>query len=725
MRSVVVASVLLLVLLCTALVLFKRTPHIGPTLVASSANQSSAIRQLESEVAGLRAQLREKDAVIEGLNAGVGKRSVALQGATSAAPSAVVVGGAGLTGNTRELYDLKELLRQFAGHGYNGSVHARHAGACGRCGAGCEAEIADRLEVAALGPLLYQGDCRWVLAGADLCDSSTFVCSEKVAEQNIHQIAEFGAKPYQWTQREVPAGGGFLEVVRTPSSVPLLDKLQERWPLRVGVSGNCMGCELFMFPEEGPGGAWSLSQAGVKRVREQIGVDVIPLVPMAMQVSRPKGLRPRRSRRHGTVPPELYTMSVYGQNNLTDVEREAVNQEFNGHTAAEAAGLGRTRWLLWRLSWQPSFHYPPPWCLSVVNEPVHVIYAASHRPLVELNLGHWSLEALFAIYKARVGRGERAALFPAGNWDVFWGFSRHAPALLKAVKELAGVKEGDKGFIFSPGTCLARARLTGQAHKPGPEATRDMVLFIRNRMGLPAQILPAQPSQRLRAVLLQRWPGGTRGFGKIDHLLRVTKEENWDLELPLSPDKPNATMSLRFTEVLEATGRAHLVAAIHGAELTMGGINMAPGAVLVEISLSRSLMRHWDYWFSRYAYSTGVHVMRWLLPPNATRYIDGTFQPRGHVLSARDGRAPTYGFDQWMQGQHPRPNDKGYFQRHPSHNFGDYREYSKRTNSETFLPEDGWRRLLQRTRQLLETQLQDVRPVAVSGLPDVVKHPAW
>eukprot|EP01065_Artemidia_motanka_P038232 TRINITY_DN47089_c0_g1_i1.p1 TRINITY_DN47089_c0_g1~~TRINITY_DN47089_c0_g1_i1.p1 ORF type:complete len:698 (+),score=175.92 TRINITY_DN47089_c0_g1_i1:81-2174(+) len=608
--------------------------------------------------------------------------------------------------------DLQKQLRAF-----EGSVPAVGSGPnCSVCQAtNCVGWVAHKIETATFGPLLYRGDCWWVQAGSSWCNlleasGDSLLCKEEVLKKNVMALQEPEFTVKMSFQKEPPAEDGEIDLLRTPSSTPLLDKLPREWPIRVDMSRMLGTFDNYPTQSEETG-QWSVGTELQETAQRQLGHRRLPFVKMSMHkiyIKPPaKGARIRfkKTRRMGNVFPEPRLVNLW-PGRISEAEADEVRAALFGKFSRDTA-----RRLL-QLKYQVKYMndtdpFPPYGCREVISGRVHVPQPPKFPRLLMYNFAHWSYESFYQIWSARVNADGYIGFVTGTDWEVFQGFAMKAPALLAALEALA-----PRRVHINPGTCLAAVRIEAAVGNPAPYGLREMVRYVRDRLSLPPEIMPTRKKETLRVTLLLRWPNGTRSISNWREMKTQAEKLGWEVLLPMRPDLGTVSMPKQLSQVLHDTGRSHLVVAIHGAELSVGALSIAPGAIVGELCVGGSFMRHLDFWYSNYAFSSGAHAFRWTLPMNAT-----TFHWKGN-------KPPSW--DEWADGTVNLGPSVGYDDRFPLRKFQAFRELAKRVQSDTEVPMAGWRRFLTKARTLLETQMRDTEPTKVHGLPpDPPPHPAW
>jgi len=581
----------------------------------------------------------------------------------------------GRSGLGAQNYSFEKLQAQVGRHGVEAIVHIPGARTCHQCTRRCVEGLFGMSEQIAYGPVLHLGGCRWVLAGVP-----------GSPPEYLRNLSSAGAHPRNWLQREERSHGGELEVLRTPSSATILDRLEADWPLFLARAAPEPSA---MWPSEQASGEWVLHESAVYAAKAGRQGSTIRPIFMSITLERKQtGLsrgekrfvrmrsRGRQVSQLGTV--SEYVMSLHVGGLGKDDRVELMSTVYKHAAALRARGNKRPQQKeIWRIEEREE---PPQADQSKCRQdPVAVLRVPVHRALMASNFAHFSCEILFHLYMAR---GERTVSFLP--WRDFAAYALdRSPELVRYMEELAGLR-ANHSFLLTPG-CYSRVRFLPAAF-PIAGTMQEFMEVSRMRLRIPTLALPSVPSAPLRVLMLERKPGGTRAFAG-DWVAYKTEAERqgWEFTTLRAPVVP-------FIEVARAVGKAHLVGGIHGADLAIPGFLAGPGAVILEIRLGAKIMRHIDDWYINYGFTGGNHVMNWLLPENAT-----------HVPAA---------LVEQLAKPHTQPKEVAAVG-----------ERLKRIPSVTTLPLEGWQRVLRGSRRILEVQLEDVRSLPIRGMPPLLRHP--
>eukprot|EP01062_Namystynia_karyoxenos_P016560 TRINITY_DN16051_c0_g1_i1.p1 TRINITY_DN16051_c0_g1~~TRINITY_DN16051_c0_g1_i1.p1 ORF type:complete len:903 (+),score=182.06 TRINITY_DN16051_c0_g1_i1:104-2812(+) len=610
-------------------------------------------------------------------------------------------------------------------NGFHGAVSVRSG--LSECPVpGGEGWVAHEAEVGGLGPLVYRGGCRWSLVGSAFCtpkgNEVRWLCAKPVLEEQLRNLSDPSVPPpacHFGSSREPPqpAHTGAIELVRTPSSAPLINALPGEYPLRLDWCGPMSSWAMDGYALESEGdGSWYIEPdkvLGDKGIRAQIVGQKVPYISIALE-KKPLGLPVGRSNRirfrsrittkHGAVMPE--NIGVLAWSFMAGDQRKAVEDELMVHLVKDQQSAVHGRQLNYEIKIQGRIsRFPPRFCRQIFSANMVILPPPRQPKLLRSNLAHWTYEGLFILFSARVGPGELLGMWLTDDWENWIGMAQQSPVLREAVTKLA-----PSHHLLGVQTCMHRARLHQETGPPRQYALRGMRRLMRGALALPPEPLPAPKGARLTLTMLLRRDGGSRFIANWKEAAEEAGKLGWDVLFPLDPRKPNGTSFTRHLgAVALATGRSHAVLAIHGAELAVGAFGIPAGSAIVEVCTGGPYMRFADLWYANYGFSNDLHIMRWVLPAEATNHSSGQGVAWPFPL-----------WQQWTFG--PRPGAKAALaDRFPVDNWHKLREAVKRAPSNTWLPMDGWRRLLGRLRKLLEAQhLGVAKPLPVRNLDNLL-----
>eukprot|EP01062_Namystynia_karyoxenos_P027765 TRINITY_DN21207_c0_g1_i1.p1 TRINITY_DN21207_c0_g1~~TRINITY_DN21207_c0_g1_i1.p1 ORF type:complete len:804 (+),score=149.56 TRINITY_DN21207_c0_g1_i1:204-2615(+) len=644
---------------------------------------------------------------------------------------------------------LRDVLREQTEHGFHGIVTLRpNLSECDAAPNVSTDWLSDPFILGAQGPLLYRGGCRWSLACSAWCAEAgtgdgTLACAEHAMRRNLEALAEGRHTPDCWmaADHEGPQGhdgGGQLSVLRTPRNARLLAVHRSHWPLRLDWCGLYAGWQAnryarLLLPGERsltegapqPAAAelaaerWEMDHAAREKVQDQVlaqgrlpYVSLLIEVPSIVRLNVRRKVRFRRTKTGRLYETERFDFTLWPD--AAGPLRKRVIDRLARHLADDKIlgtklGTAQKRSLQYQLLIRSNTHetpWPPSSCALYHADPVVALPAPGNHKVMSLNLAHWTTEALYTLYNARVQAGEYVGVWPGDSWETWQGMARHSQPLMRVVNALVPLRLN----LNRNGLCLQRLRLHVNSGWPIESAGVGLRAYARRIWGMPPEPLPAPAGGRLTATLVLRRAGGTRCITNWEDLRRAAAAQNWHLQLPLVPGTNKSSFTARLTEVAEAVSRSHVLAAMHGAEMAVAVFAAAAGSILVEICPWGGILRFSDIWYASYAYTAGVHVMRWYVPPNATQ------------LKPEEGAQYPEQWKEWHEG--PRPG-KGmiYTWRTPVGRMVSHLEFVKRTRSDTALPLQGWRRLLRKARALLELQHREPGSAEIRGLPPAVPHP--
>eukprot|EP01062_Namystynia_karyoxenos_P027767 TRINITY_DN21207_c0_g3_i1.p1 TRINITY_DN21207_c0_g3~~TRINITY_DN21207_c0_g3_i1.p1 ORF type:complete len:774 (+),score=113.42 TRINITY_DN21207_c0_g3_i1:98-2419(+) len=648
---------------------------------------------------------------------------------------------------------LRDVLHEQLEHGFHGVVALRpNLSECVAAPNVSTDWLAETFIVGAQGPLLYRGGCRWSLASSAWCAEAggtgdgSLACAERATRSNLEGLANGSHAPDCWltADHEGPLGhdgGGQLSVLRTPRSAHLLAVHRLHWPLRLDWCGVPARWGAHRYARLILPGERSLTEGAPQPTAAELAAErweidhwlrdnvldhtlgrgQLAYVSLLVEIPshggnrhiimKPK-TRVRRSKTGRVFGSERFDFTLWPD--AAGPQRHAVVDRLARHLADDRLlgikqDTGRKRFLTYQLSVRSNTAatpWPPVSCLQYVTDPVVALPAPGDHRVMQLNLGHWATEALYTLYNARVRAGEYVGLWPADSWYTWHGVSHYSPPLLRVVHTLIPLRLS----LGRHGLCLQRLRLHVHHGWPTQNAGEGLRAFARRIWGMPPEPLPAPAGARLTATLVLRRPGGTRCITNWAELRDSAAAQNWELQLPLIPGPNMSSFTARLTEIAEAVSRSHVLAAMHGAELSLAVFAAAAGSILVEICPWGGVLRFSDLWFASYAFTVGIHVMRWYVPPNATEFnLDEAAQYPEQWKAWHEGPRPGKG---WV-----------YSWRMPVARMATHLEFVKRTRSNTTLPVQGWRRLLRKARALLELQHREPGTAEIRGLPHFAPHP--